>query len=82
MKRKKVSSFYAKTHLAQLIRDAEAGQSFLIERHGKPVARLEPVGEVPGECDFNALADEFRALRKRGKPGPSVRELIEEGRRF
>lgn len=82
MRRKKVSAFDAKTHLAQLIRDTEAGQSFLIVRRGKPVARLEPVGEESGGRDFKTLAAEFRKLRKRTGRGPSVRELIDEGRRF
>lgn len=82
MGRKKVSAFDAKTHLAQLLRDAEAGQSFLIVRRGKPVARLEPVGEAAGERDFGALAAEFKALRKRTKRGAPARALIDEGRRY
>lgn len=81
MSKKKVSAFDAKTHLAQLIRDAEAGQSVLIVRHGKPVARLEPVGAAEGARDLAGLAGEFRSLRRRTKRGASVRELIDEGRR-
>lgn len=81
-RKKRVSAYYAKTHLAQLIRDAEAGQSFLIERRGKPVARLEPAVDEGGGRDLKALAEEFRKLRARSKPGPSIRELIDEGRRF
>ena len=40
-----VSSFEAKTHLSELLRKAEQGQSFSIRRRGKAVARLVPANE-------------------------------------
>lgn len=38
----KIGAFEAKTHLAELLRQVENGQSFDIHRRGKRVARLVP----------------------------------------
>ncbi|HXT02295.1 MAG TPA: type II toxin-antitoxin system prevent-host-death family antitoxin [Elusimicrobiota bacterium] len=81
MGRKKISAFDAKTHLGQLLRDAESGQSYLIVRRGKPVARLEPV-EAPEDRDYKRLAAAFREIRKRIRGRVNVRDLINEGRRI
>ncbi len=37
----------AKTHLSQLVERAEAGEEVVIQRNGKPVARLVPIDEEP-----------------------------------
>jgi prevent-host-death family protein len=37
----------AKTHLSKLVERAEAGEDVVIQRNGKPVARLVPVVEEP-----------------------------------
>lgn len=81
MGRKKISAFDAKTHLGQLLRDAESGQSYLIVRRGKPVARLEPVEASEGR-DYKRLAAAFREIRQRIRGRVNVRELINEGRRI
>ena len=78
---KKISAFDAKTHLSQLLRDAESGQSYLIVRRGKPVARLEPVETSDGR-DFSRLAAAFREVRKSVRGSFNVRALINEGRRL
>lgn len=57
-------AFAAKTHLAELLVRAEAGESITITKHGRPVARLVPVGESPVNrdwADFWARADERRS---------------------
>jgi prevent-host-death family protein len=76
-----IGSFEAKTRLAELLRETERGRSFTIRRRGKAVARLVPP-EDDGESDYTELLEEFREIRKRVGPGLSIRELIEEGRRF
>lgn len=80
MARKKISAYDAKTHLGQLLRDAETGQSFLIVRRGKPVARLDPA-EAAGSRDFGGIAAAFRTLRKGIRGTVKIKDLIEEGRR-
>lgn len=82
MSRKRVSAFDAKTHLGQLLRDAEAGQSYLIVRRGKPVARLEPSGTDEERAGFKRLAAAFREVRERIRGTLKARELINEGRRL
>jgi prevent-host-death family protein len=37
----------AKTHLSKLVTRVEAGEDVVIQRNGKPVARLVPVVEEP-----------------------------------
>ena len=78
-----VGSYEAKTHLPQLLDRVEQGELITITRHGKPVARLVPVQEY----DRQMIADvvqEIRQLRKGHRLGSdlTVRQLIEEGRRF
>ncbi len=38
-----VGAYEMKTHLAELLRKAEAGEEITITRHGQPVAMLVPV---------------------------------------
>ncbi|HUU03246.1 MAG TPA: type II toxin-antitoxin system Phd/YefM family antitoxin [Myxococcota bacterium] len=77
-----IGSFEAKTRLAELLRETEKGRSFVIRRRGKAVARLVPHTDDDDRPDFAELLEEFREIRKRVGPGLSIRELIEEGRRF
>ena len=77
-----IGSVEAKTRLAELLRETEKGRSFVIRRRGKAVARLVPPGDENDEPDFTKLLEEFREIRKRVGPGLSIRELIEEGRRY
>ena len=37
-----IGAFEAKTHLPQLLRRVEAGERFVITRHGRPLAELVP----------------------------------------
>jgi len=73
----------AKTHLARLLDEVEQGECITITRHGKPIARLSP---TPGRlsprsrAELIAALDEFRASQK--PLGVSIKELIEEGRRY
>ena len=46
---KQVNVHEAKTHLSQLLDEADAGEDIIISRGGKPAARLVPVGkDKPG----------------------------------
>ncbi|MCW5776187.1 MAG: type II toxin-antitoxin system Phd/YefM family antitoxin [Phycisphaeraceae bacterium] len=78
-----VGSFEAKTHLPQLLERVERGESITITRHGKPVARLVPVTNGEARITVPDLLDKFRELRAGvSKDGPSIRQLIDEGRRY
>jgi prevent-host-death family protein len=78
---KTVGAYEAKTHLSQLLDRVAGGERITIEKHGVPVATLQPadsskrrpVGEIVAELK------RFRAGHRLG--GVSIREMIEEGRR-
>ena len=57
---KKVTVHKARTHLSQLIADAEAGEDVVIMRGSEPAVRLVPVNETVARRCFGALAGELR----------------------
>lgn len=85
MKRSKlttVGAFEAKTHLTELLRRVSQGEEIQITRRGVPVARLVPPDAARRE-DLQQAARDIRALRKGiTLGGMSIKELINEGRRF
>ena len=46
-----VGSFEAKTHLSELLRRVEQGESFVITKHGNPVARHVPAAPTKTKPD-------------------------------
>ncbi len=74
-----VGAFEAKTHFSELIEAARGGTEVIVTRRGEPVARILSMGDQAEE--ISALIAEFGAIRAAARPGPSVMELKEEGRR-
>ena len=72
-----IGSYEAKTHLPRLLDEVEAGASYTITKHGRPVARLVGVGRRADE----GLVAEFMRACKGKRLGMSVAEAREEGRR-
>jgi len=78
-----VGSFEAKTHLPQLLQRVADGEEITITKHGKPVARLVPPLAAKPTPDVRAAVAAMKQFRKgRSLRGLSVREMIDEGRRF
>jgi prevent-host-death family protein len=78
-----VGSFEAKTHLPQLLQRVAEGEEITITKHGKPVARLVPPSAVKPAPDVRAAVAAMKQFRKGRTLGDlSIREMIEEGRRF
>jgi prevent-host-death family protein len=78
-----VGSFEAKTHLPQLLERVAKGEEFIITKHGKPVARLVPLQATKAKPDVQAAVEAMKKFRKgRSLGGASIREMIQEGRRF
>jgi len=78
-----IGSFEAKTHLSALLDRVAKGETITITRHGVPAAMLMPVTGAGTGPNHGEIVEGMRALRRRVKPGRlSVREMIEEGRRF
>lgn len=72
----------AKTHFLRILDDVERGESVLITRHGKTVARIQP------ETSFDPVRakeafDQIRELRKRTLPTSleEIHSARDEGRR-
>ena len=77
-----VGAYEAKTYLPSLLDEVEAGEIITITRHGVPVAKLVPAREVSRERIREAVAALKQFSCGRELPGLTIRELIEEGRRF
>lgn len=77
-----VGAYEAKTHLSKLLAAVEQGETIVITRHGKEIAHLTPPPKRVRSV--NEALDELRELRKGLTLGPDVtiKELIEEGRRW
>ena len=77
-----VGSYEAKTYLPQLLERVEHGETIIITRHGRPVARLLSAVIGTPRPDVAAAMAEFQE-----QEGPtlgdtlSIRDLINEGRR-
>ncbi len=80
-----VGAFEAKTHLSQLLDEVQRTRcEIIIQRRGKTVAKLVPVTDESHGRNADALAAEIKALRERIRERgsmPSIRELIDEGRK-
>ncbi|MEG9225993.1 type II toxin-antitoxin system Phd/YefM family antitoxin [Aeromicrobium sp. Sec7.5] len=77
-----VGAYEAKTHLSKLIAAVEQGETVVITRHGKEVAHLTPPPKRVRSV--SEALEELHELSKGITLGPDVtlKELIEEGRRW
>jgi prevent-host-death family protein len=79
---KTVQASAAKAQLLQLLDDVERGETVLITRHGRPIARLVPDETLQQQGIDKAIAD-IKAIRQRNKP-VTVEEILawrDEGRK-
>ena len=51
-----MSLAHAKTHLSELLNTVESGQEVVITRHGHPIARVLPFGQVKRMLPLERLA--------------------------
>ena len=76
------SAYEAKTHLSELLRRVEKGESITITKHGVPVARLVPVDQSRRREVDEAIAALTQFRKGHPLDGITIRELIEDGRRY
>lgn len=78
-----VGSYEAKTHLPRLLDQVARGETIVITKRGVPVAKLVPVTEDRRESR-RAVVDALIAYQRTAPPlgDLSIRQLIEEGRRW
>jgi prevent-host-death family protein len=79
---KSVGAFEAKTHLNELLRRVSTGETIRITRRGVPIAKLVPIGSEEKK-DIATTVRELREIRKGlSLGGLTIREMIDEGRRY
>jgi len=79
---KTIGAYEAKTHLPRLLDEVEKGERITITKHGRPVAVLVPPDAAPAP-DIDELMERMRRFRTGNRlRGVSIRELIDEGRRY
>ncbi len=80
---REIQASEAKTHLPQLLDDVERGETIVITRHGRPIARLVPETECHQAEIEQALAN-IKEIRKRTRH-VTVEEIlssIHEGHKY
>jgi prevent-host-death family protein len=80
---REVQASEAKTHLPRLLDDVERGETIVITRHGRPIARLVPDEDYRQARAREAIA-EIMELRKRVGKVP-LQELLDarhEGHKY
>jgi prevent-host-death family protein len=78
---KTIAASEAETHFAAVLDEVEKGETVIVTRDGRPVARVSPEGRQMN--DAAAAMAEIYQFRREFRPtldGISIRELIEEGR--
>mgnify|MGYP002782014481 CR=1 FL=1 len=81
---REVQASEAKTHLPQLLDEVERGETVVITRHGRPIARLVPEAERR-QAEIEEAVDGILAVRKRLKGKVTLDELLSarhEGHRY
>ena len=80
---REVQASEAKTHLPRLLDDVEHGETIIITRHGRPIARLVPDDAVR-KAEAVKAVEAIRAFRKRVGKMP-LQELLDarhEGHKY
>ena len=77
-----VGAFEAKTHLPKLLRRVQQGERFVITKHKHPVAELIPFRQPDRERVRAAIEGLKEFQQTHGLEGLTVRQMIEEGRRY
>lgn len=80
-----IGLYEARTHLSQLLDEVARGKKVLITRRGKPAALLSPP-PTEARTDVRGVIRQMKEFRRAQGPtlgpGLTIRDLIEEGRRF
>jgi prevent-host-death family protein len=80
---KTMTYYEARTHFSALLDRIAKGEQVLITRRGRPAAVLSPPPREDAKT-MKELIAEMKELRKGNILGPdlTIRDLIEEGRRY
>jgi prevent-host-death family protein len=78
-----IQASLAKTHLPQLLDEVERGETIVITRHGRPIARLVPELERD-DSKIEAAIEGLESLRRRvgSLSAEEIVALLHEGHRY
>jgi prevent-host-death family protein len=79
---KRIQASAAKARFAELLDEVERGETVVITRHGKPIARLVP-DQAGRREEIRRVLDEIKEMRKHA-PRATIQEILawrDEGRR-
>ncbi len=79
---KQIGSYEAKVHWSRLLDEVAKGEVITITKHGVPVAELRPANGARRRKAEDVVEAFQRFAEKNTLGGISIKELIEEGRRF
>lgn len=74
VERMRIQASEAKTHLPELLDKVEQGQTIVITRHGRAIARLVPEADLR-QAEVDEALEAIKALRKRTRK-ISLKELL------
>ena len=77
-----IGVFEAKTHLPRLLQRVQAGERFVITKHSRPVAELIPFQPPDTDKVRSAIAGLKAFQASHSLEGLSVRQLMEERRKY
>jgi prevent-host-death family protein len=77
-----IGAFEAKNRLSELLQLVENGEEVTITRHGKPVAKLVPASQYD-PARVKRAVEELKEMRKKHRlDGITIKDLINEGRKY
>lgn len=81
---REIQASEAKTHLPQILDEVERGETVVITRHGRPIARLVPEADRR-QAEIEEAVDGILAVRERLKGKLTLEEIlssIHEGHKY
>ena len=81
---REIQASEAKTHLPQILDEVERGETVVITRHGRAIARLVPEAERR-QAEIDEAVEGIMALRKRLKGKVTLDEMlsaVHEGHKY
>jgi prevent-host-death family protein len=78
----KIGIYEARTRWSEVIDRVSKGEEITITRHGTPVAKLVPANGQAKTSVAEAIAELRQFRRKHKLRGLTIKQMIEEGRRY
>jgi prevent-host-death family protein len=78
---RRIGAYELKSHLSEVLDSVEHGQTVVVTRHGRPIARISPDAAEQREQASQAIKSLLNFPRTRLPKGVTIRGLVQEGRR-